>query len=598
MASDELSRRISKLHKQIEDLRMRCVGDPGNAEVLNNALREMQISLEELCQQNEEPIEHKEELRRSEHYRLLFETMLPGVVYQDADCKIISMNPAAERILGKTQEVFLGSSSVGEEHHTIREDGSPFPGLEHPAMVALQTGQEVHDVVMGVFNPREDCYRWINIDAMPLFKPGEDKPYQVYTYFDDITERKRIAEESAKAHALLDTLLEMAHIGFAFLDRELRYVLVNKKLAEMNGFAIDVHIGKRVHDIVPTLVPAIQIVVDQIIETGQPLKDHEFSTENASAPGVKRYWNESWYPMKDSSGEITGFGVVVEEITERKRMTEALQQRDAVLDAFFEASPGILNIEDEAFRYITTDKLTPTYFGLNRQTMVGKAVADLAPEFIRDHGAMMRRVIETGQPEINVEVKSPVPSRPGEISYWRASYFPVPLPEGKQGIGIMGVDITDMKKAEEALQDSEERYRELVENANSIIIKMDRVGKITFFNDYAQKFFGYSLEEILGQNVMILIPPIASNGSNLEEMADNILENPDGFAENINENVRKNGERVWISWRNKAIRDARGEIIGNLTIGQDITERKKIEETLQRSNQKIEEILSSIREDF
>ena len=69
MASDELSRRISKLHKQIEDLRMRCVRDPGNAEVLNDALGEMQTSLEELCRQFEEPIEHKEELRRSEHYQ-------------------------------------------------------------------------------------------------------------------------------------------------------------------------------------------------------------------------------------------------------------------------------------------------------------------------------------------------------------------------------------------------------------------------------------------------------------------------------------------------------------------------------------------------
>ena len=59
-------------------------------------------------------------------------------------------------------------------------------------------------------------------------------------------------------------------------------------------------------------------------------------------------------------------------------------------------------------------------------------------------------------------------------------------------------------------------------------------------------------------------------------MANSILKNPDDFAENVNENVRKNGERVWISWRNRAIRDSEGKIIGNLAIGQDITERRKL----------------------
>ncbi len=130
-------------------------------------------------------------LQSEQHYRLLYETMLQGVVYQDASGRIISMNPAAERILGKTPAEFLGSSSVGEEYLTIRENGSIFPGLEHPAMVSLRTGREVQDVVMGVYNPRENCYRWININAVPIFRTGEDKPFQVYTLFDDITERKQ-----------------------------------------------------------------------------------------------------------------------------------------------------------------------------------------------------------------------------------------------------------------------------------------------------------------------------------------------------------------------------------------------------------------------
>ncbi len=134
----------------------------------------------------------EEALRASEeHFRRLFDTTVEGVVYQDAAGKIMSMNPAAVRILGRTPEEFLGSNSVREEGGTIREDGAPFPGMEHPAMVALRTGRPVANVVMGVYNPKAKAHRWITIQAVPLFRPGEPTPYQVYTIFDDITERKR-----------------------------------------------------------------------------------------------------------------------------------------------------------------------------------------------------------------------------------------------------------------------------------------------------------------------------------------------------------------------------------------------------------------------
>ena len=134
----------------------------------------------------------EEELRMSEQqFRTLWETMLQGIVHQDKDGKIISMNPSAERILGKSSKDFLGTTSVDQEQFTIREDGSAFPGLEHPAMVALQTGKVLKEVIMGVYNPREKGYRWINISAVPLFHSGEIEPYQVNTIFHDITELRK-----------------------------------------------------------------------------------------------------------------------------------------------------------------------------------------------------------------------------------------------------------------------------------------------------------------------------------------------------------------------------------------------------------------------
>ena len=87
-------------------------------------------------------------------YRTLFETMAQGVVYQDAQGKINSANPAAERILGLTLDQMQGSTSTDPGWNAIHEDGRDFPGETHPSMVALRTGKEVMDVVMGVFNPR------------------------------------------------------------------------------------------------------------------------------------------------------------------------------------------------------------------------------------------------------------------------------------------------------------------------------------------------------------------------------------------------------------------------------------------------------------
>ena len=108
-------------------------------------------------------------------YRTLFETMTQGVVFQDADGHITDANPAAQRILGLSLDQMQGRTSRDPRWKAVREDGSDFPGDEHPAMVALQTGEPASGV-MGVFNPDDDAYRWISVDAVPLGPSGPDGP--------------------------------------------------------------------------------------------------------------------------------------------------------------------------------------------------------------------------------------------------------------------------------------------------------------------------------------------------------------------------------------------------------------------------------------
>jgi PAS domain S-box-containing protein len=142
--------------------------------------------------------------------------------------------------------------------------------------------------------------------------------------------------------------------------------------------------------------------------------------------------------------------------------------------------------------------------------------------------------------------------------------------------------------AEEKLQASEEKYRQLVENTDYIIIRRTLDGRITFFNEFAQKFFGYTEQEVLGRNVVgTIVPEIDTTGQNLVRMIKDIGLQQERYATNENECIRKNGERVWIAWTNKPIRDEQGNIVEILCIGRDITDRKKTEKVLLESKQQL-----------
>jgi len=161
---------------------------------------------------------------------------------------------------------------------------------------------------------------------------------------------------------------------------------------------------------------------------------------------------------------------------------------------------------------------------------------------------------------------------------------------------IVMVDITEEVRMINELRDREKQYRELVEMADAIILKLDKNGNIIFFNEFAETFFGYRKEEVLGRSVIgTIVPPEELSGRDLKELIAQVCTDTDSYRRNENANMTKDGRLVWVRWSNRAIRNEDGDVIGVLSVGNDISDRKEMElyllsqkDQLERSFQEIE----------
>ncbi len=150
-------------------------------------------------------------------------------------------------------------------------------------------------------------------------------------------------------------------------------------------------------------------------------------------------------------------------------------------------------------------------------------------------------------------------------------------------------DVTEQKRTERALVEKERKYRDLVEHANSIILRWNSEGQITFLNEFGLRFFGYSAEEIFGRNLVgTIVPYSESGGRDLSQLVQQIVNRPEAYEQNINENVKRNGERAWVTWANRIERDRQGQVVEILSVGTDITEQRRAEAAIRELNASLE----------
>lgn len=151
-------------------------------------------------------------------------------------------------------------------------------------------------------------------------------------------------------------------------------------------------------------------------------------------------------------------------------------------------------------------------------------------------------------------------------------------------------ELSALKREYAAVEASESLFRMMVQAADSVILTLDPQGDITFLNDYGLTFFGYNQDEILGRNVIgTIVPEKDRNGFDLSAMIAALVREPESFAVNENENVKKSGERAWMAWTNKAVREPDGTIAEIICVGIDITARKEAERKLEQATGQLKE---------
>lgn len=271
-------------------------------------------------------IKHAEHaLRESEKkYRTLFETMLQGVVYQNEKGEIVSANPAAEKILGLSLEEMQERTSLDPRWRAIREDGNNLHGDEHPAMLALRNGEEIHNQTMGVFNPRKNAITWIRVNAIPQFPEGGEKPNRVYTTFEDITHflisEKKLRESEERYRQMFEEL----KTGFALHEIILnehgqpcdyRFLVVNPAFERLTGLREEAIVGKRVLEVLPDLEPIWLERYGQVALTGAALEFEEYNQRL-----------DKYFEVRAFSPATGQFATLFHDISERKRMENILKQ--------------------------------------------------------------------------------------------------------------------------------------------------------------------------------------------------------------------------------------------------------------------------------
>jgi two-component system, cell cycle sensor histidine kinase and response regulator CckA len=514
----------------------------------------------------------EEALRDSEEkYRGLIETTGTGYVIIDPEGKVLDANPEYVRLSGHDKlEEILGRSVIewtakGDRERNAAEVKQCF---QNGSVKSLELNYQKKD---GRSIPVE-----INATAI-----NTSEGLKVLSLVRDISERKQ-AQEALQTQALV--LKNMAE-AVVVISEDGRIVFVNQAANAMFQYPEGELIGQPVSILNDLPSPENERLVCEII--GHLQKESIWAGE---VPNRTKAGTPFLTFARASTLELNGKRLLIavqEDITARKHLAKATKKYLQFIELLMETIPNPIFYEDVQGVILGCNKAFAEHAGMPQEEIPGKTVYDLLPEEVaRTCDAGAQEALQ--HPENKVRLDLQVPAADGnqrQMICHKAAFIEA---SGSVG-GVVSVltDITELQRAQEAIRESEAKYRELVENANCIILRLDTQGNIRFFNKFAQTFFGFTDEEIIGRHVVgTIVPEVDSSGDDLAAKLQEIVTHPDDYYSHENENMRRNGDRVWVAWTNKAIYGRDGELNEVLCIGIDRTEQIKAERSLKESEER------------
>jgi PAS domain S-box-containing protein len=445
---------------------------------------------------------------------------------------------------------------------------------------------------------KDGSYVWLSDRARVFARDANGRPLQILGVTADITRRKELEQRMQAQFEELETIYQTAPIGLAMIDRQFRYVRVNRWLAQINGIPVEAHIGRTFRQIIPGIADQAEAVARQVFETGQPLLDVEIAGEIPALPGVTRIWRESWHPIKDARGEIFAISVTAEEVTEHKQAEAALRASENRFRIIADVTPNMVWIinADGTTRYV--NRYTLEYFGLGEQdfprewsdlvhpqdlervgTLVRTALArseSYRTELrLRRHDGVYRHFVTSGVPALQPEALQPEALQPEALQ--PEALQPEALqPEGRI-YGYIGttVDITDIRQAQQRLAESEALFRSLAETLPQLVWVSDAQGEIQY---YSARWVGYSGIEQVRQAWDYMVHPQDRRASKLVYRQAMAAGNSFRYELRLQNAA---GEYRWHLSVAEPVTDASGRIVRWVGALSDIHEQKALHQQLE-----------------
>lgn len=268
---------------------------------------------------------------------------------------------------------------------------------------------------------------------------------------------------------------------------------------------------------------------------------------------------------------------LLNEIEERKQVENHLRESQEHHRIIFDSSRDAIFISSADGSILIFNRSASQLTGYRPEDLKKLKIFDLyAKADPEQHSAFFKRIL-AGQ-SISGETK--IARQDGRGIYAEFSSRKIVI-AGKVCAHTIVRDVTARKRSEAALRRSEAKYRELVQNTYSIIVRYDPLGHITFFNEYARKFFGFPEHDIIGLNILgSIIPWRSSSGRDYRSLMMDFLKDPEQYPTYEIENIRRDGSRAWIAWTNKPVRDKFGQVVEILSVGVDVTQRKQAQDQI------------------